>query len=199
VILKDAGVYSPMYDLFGPVFWQMMLENAAMNRASLNAERGVDTFFLSLAHESGKEILEVESLDFQIGLLTSDAAQKEAWKMLPVVAENFDAYVASYAFLYDAYATGDMAALEFAVFGNSANLAKTGDEKLDALIQTFNAEQEGDSEYSLTARNGHMADMAAEYLASGKKVFFVVGAGHMVGPGGIPALLEEMGFTVEKT
>ncbi len=60
------------------------------------------------------------------------------------------------------------------------------------------AELDDDSEYSLKSRNAGMADTAAGYLESGKKVFFVVGAGHMVGPDGIPALLKKMGYTVER-
>lgn len=198
-ILEDAGVYSPLYDAFGPVFWQLMLEAAAMDKADLNAETGVDSHFLELAHKEGKEVLEVESLEFQTGLLTSANAQEDAWAALPLIADNFDAYVKSYEFLFTAYSKGDIPALEFAVFGSSANQNGTGDEKLDELLKSLGAaEQEDNSEYMLSSRNVNMADAAASYLESGKKVFFVVGAGHMVGPDGIPALLEKMGYTVER-
>lgn len=198
-ILQDAGAYSPLYDAFGPVFWQLMLETAAMDKAGLNAESGVDSHFLELAHEGGKVILEVESLEFQIELLTSAKAQEDAWAALPLIADDFDAYVASYQFLYAAYSKGDISALEFAVFGASDSLSSTGDEQLDELLKNFGDEgQEDHSESMLTARNAGMADTAAGYLESGKKVFFVVGAGHMVGPDGLPALLEKMGYTVER-
>lgn len=198
-ILQDAGAYSPLYDAFGPVFWQLMLEAAAMDEANLNAESGVDSHFLELAHKEGKEILEVESLAFQTALLTSAKAQEDAWAALSLIADHFDAYAASYQFLFTAYSKGDIPALEFAVFGSSADQDGTGDEKLDELLENFSAaELDDDSEYSLKSRNAGMADTAAGYLESGKKVFFVVGAGHMVGPDGIPALLEKMGYTVER-
>ncbi len=41
-----------------------------------------------------------------------------------------------------------------------------------------------------------MTETALAYLASGDTVFFMVGAGHMVGDEGIAALLAEAGCTV---
>lgn len=199
-VLQEEGIYSPLYNAFGPVFWQTILEGAALKKAGLDSEKGIDSHFLSLAHESGKEILEVESLEFQIGLLVSDEAQKDAAALLPLLAERFEDCAKYYAYLYESYARGDMETISYLVNGNAQNPVNTGDASLDDLIRVMGeSESEWDSAYSTAARNRNMAQAAAEYLASGKKVFFVVGAAHMVGPDGIPALLEEMGYTVERT
>ena len=199
-ILQEAGSYSPLYDAFGPLFWETMLETAALEKANLDAANGVDSYFLSLAHESGREILEVESLDFQIALMTCEEALRDACALVPLLAEHFDTCASYYAHLYEAYAKGDLDALEYFLSGSSERYGGTGDSALDDLIRSmYETGEEWQSEYSIAARNESMAKAAAEYLASGKKVFFVVGAGHMVGPDGIPALLEGMGYTVERT
>jgi uncharacterized protein len=43
-----------------------------------------------------------------------------------------------------------------------------------------------------------MAKKIARYRESGKRHFVIVGAGHMVGDDGIPALLEQRGLDVER-
>jgi uncharacterized protein YbaP (TraB family) len=47
-------------------------------------------------------------------------------------------------------------------------------------------------------RNQHMADVAEKFLKGKEQAFVVVGAGHMVGPGGMVRLLEKRGYKVEQ-
>ena len=48
------------------------------------------------------------------------------------------------------------------------------------------------------SRNTVMAEKAAEFIRNGNNVFFMVGVSHFAGDKGIPALLTDMGYTVEK-
>ena len=48
----------------------------------------------------------------------------------------------------------------------------------------------------LTARNTKMAMAAQQFLDGGKRVFFVVGAAHMIGDDGIVSLLEYNGYSI---
>ena len=50
----------------------------------------------------------------------------------------------------------------------------------------------------LDERNPHLAQRIADLHASGQRVFAAVGALHMTGPGGLPALLAKMGFEVQR-
>jgi uncharacterized protein YbaP (TraB family) len=47
-------------------------------------------------------------------------------------------------------------------------------------------------------RNLHMADVAEQFLKGKDQAFVVVGAGHMVGPGGVVRILEKRGYKVEQ-
>ncbi|MCL2404898.1 MAG: TraB/GumN family protein [Defluviitaleaceae bacterium] len=46
----------------------------------------------------------------------------------------------------------------------------------------------------LTTRDRQMADRASEYMAEGKKVFFMVGAGHLIGEDNVIDLLVQRGY-----
>ncbi|RRD57179.1 TraB/GumN family protein [Comamonadaceae bacterium OH2545_COT-014] len=50
----------------------------------------------------------------------------------------------------------------------------------------------------LQARNGPMAERFAALHAEGQRVFLAVGALHMTGPQGMPALLRARGFSVRR-
>jgi hypothetical protein len=47
-------------------------------------------------------------------------------------------------------------------------------------------------------RNLHMADVAEQFLKGKEKAFVVVGAGHMVGQGGVVRILQKRGYRVEQ-
>ena len=47
-------------------------------------------------------------------------------------------------------------------------------------------------------RNLHMADVAEQFLKGKEQAFVMVGAAHMVGPGGVVRILEKRGYKVEQ-
>jgi hypothetical protein len=49
----------------------------------------------------------------------------------------------------------------------------------------------------ITERNQRWAKILGQALTGEGKIVVVVGAGHLIGPGGVPALLRQQGFTVE--
>lgn len=71
----------------------------------------------------------------------------------------------------------------------------------DALAQTVFAEMPvGTGEYRryFSDRNRRWVTELEKLLASNDKSLIVVGAGHLVGPDGLPALLEQAGYTVKR-
>lgn len=85
--------------------------------------------------------------------------------------------------------------------GSVAELWHSGD--VEALARLMNSAM-GSTDSPLyrrllTDRNRRWSTAIAQMLADNEDAMIVVGAGHLAGPVGVPALLEEAGFTVERT
>ena len=64
-------------------------------------------------------------------------------------------------------------------------------EEQKKLVEAYN-------DAMLTQRNLGMRDKAVQWLTAGDKVFFAVGAAHLVGEGGLVELLRSAGYSVEQ-
>lgn len=187
-VMTECGLYASAIDLYYPVLWSNLIESAQLGSLGADGELGIDTHFLNNAHETGKEIQEVESADFQYGMMAgySEALQIELLESALYSYENADEAKTELFELMEAWAGGDADALSALV--NDAPEFETDEE---ALLYT---------EYTdamFTQRNITMADFAEAALTSGKEVFICVGAAHVVGPGAMADLLTQRGYTVE--
>jgi hypothetical protein len=135
--------------------------------------------FLSKA--GGKKIVELESVDAQIRLLSgfSDSEQElfliRTLNDLKSVEKDTDA-------LLRAWTSGDMRGIE-------RLLSKDGAEgkKMASL-----------NEKLLYSRNREMASRIENLLRAKETAFVIVGAGHLVGEKGIIALLRQKGYSIEQ-
>lgn len=176
-LLKEDRVYSPLYDRYQPVLWIPLLEDIAIRRAGLNAQMGLDLYFLRRAKNEGREIVEVESMSEQMALLgsLSDTLQEE-WLRSYVEEGGIDRAAVELAELYNRWKRG---------------------EDISAAVGIGDPALETEMEKALIAdRNPSMTDAAEACLQEGGTTFFVVGAAHTGGSGGIAALLKSRGYTV---
>lgn len=187
-VLTECGVYMPALDLYNPVMWSNLIDTAQVESLGVVGELGIDMYFLNHAHETGKEIQEVESADFQYSMMAgfSEELQIELLESSLYSYKNMGETKTELFELTEAWATGDK----------------------DVLVELLNEEPEFETdeeallyaEYNdamLTQRNVTMADFAEAALTSGKEVFICVGAAHVVGPGAVADLLTQRGYTVE--
>lgn len=75
------------------------------------------------------------------------------------------------------------------------------DGDIDAIVNdAFEEMEPGSPSYRryFSDRNKKWVETAEQLLASNDQSLFVVGAGHLVGPDGLPALLEQAGYTVRR-
>ena len=186
--MTECGIYLSALDMYYPVMWSNLLDSAQLQTLDANGELGIDMHFLNDAHETGKEIQEVESAEFQYGMMAgfSEALQIELLESSLYSYEHMDETNTELFELMDAWADGDEEALltilnEEPEFENDEE-ALLYAEYTDAMI---------------TQRNITMADFAQNALTSGKEVFICVGAAHVVGPGAMADLLTQRGYTVE--
>ena len=195
--LTDNGIpYSPMYDMYNASFWNSLIDEVFLGKCDMSADYGVDAYFLERAHAEGLEILEVESLEFQTELLASAPDELMAVMIEGAVSQTQEDYNEAMEELYSAYASGDEKKLEELVY-ISADESEL-DDLSPAEIALLLRQIDDYNKSMLTDRNIGMAKAAEGYLEGGKSVFFVVGAGHMVGEHGIPQLLRNDGYEVDR-
>lgn len=179
-ILKTAGLYSSLYDRYKPIIWQSLIENAVISDTGLDELKGIDMYFLNLAHEDEKEIIELESANYQYGILSSFDMDMQVY-LLEESVNNYSDSLYNMKELYELYKKGNKDELEAFLF-----IEDEGNE----YDQIYN-------DALITIRNQNMTRNLEEYFAQDKNIFCTVGLAHIIGENGIADLLEKDGYKVE--
>lgn len=186
-ILQEKDLYMSIYDVYKPAFFQSLLENAISKDAGLDAEKGVDMYFIKLAKEDEKEILEVESLEIQCNLLTSNPIELDRIIISDYV-KNYDKNISEIKNLYSVWKQGNESEAEKLL--NAIDTEELTEEEIK-LVEEYN-------QRLINNRNYYMTDILEQYMNEGKNVFCTVGLGHVIGEEGIVKLMEKKGYNVEK-
>ncbi len=188
-IFKKAGQYSSSYDYMKPIVWVELVETIAAGNSGLSEQYGVDSNLIKRAKSENKEILEVESVQFQTNLLFNmpDDIQNVLFDSIAedeVIEESAEELKE----LYENWKKGTITEDEV-----TEEVDETEDmtEEEKKLLEQYN-------NILLYDRNIGMRDAALSYMKDGKKVMFVVGAAHFYGDKGILHLMEDAGCTVER-
>ena len=155
----------------------MMVATLPMMRNGMEAGLGIDKYFLDKADKSKKRIVELESAEWQLKLLSGITDQMLDQYLESTIGQDSLAEARK---LQDAWMSGDAARVDKLV---RESMAK-GPESLNKAL--------------LTDRNPHMADIAEQFLKGKEQGFLVVGAAHMVGKDGVVELLRQRGYKVEQ-
>ena len=159
----------------------MLITMTEMQKQGFDPELGIDKHFLAGAKEKNKKVLELESVEFQINLLSGfndDMQEKFLISTLGDVA-NLKTDVDK---MIDAWKRGDTAAMETFLF-------KQLKEKPE-FQPVFDK--------VLFDRNVGMVEKIEGYLKAKDKNFVVMGAGHLVGDKGILKALQTKNYKVEQ-
>lgn len=180
---ENADDYSE-YQLW---YISSVLELLAIEDAGLDSDLGLDQQLLISAHDDEKEIYEIETAEFQTELLIGFSDETYDLLLSDYSADNTDEITLAYTELYEAWRTGDLAAIEES---NETDVSEL-DEEQARIIADYNDQM-------LTERNAGMAQQAMSLADDGRNTLFVVGAAHFVGENGIIALLQNEGYSVER-
>ena len=192
---QDLGYTIETLNMCKPAMWSSLLDNIVLGETDLKSELGIDAHFLKLAKEMGKSVLEVESVEFQMNMLSEFPDELYELLLEGYLEVDMKEQAEATEQLFELWKKGDVD--EF-----TENVATDPDMDYTEEENGGYTEEEAEliKEYNdqmLFDRNIGMADAAEEYLASGKTVFYVVGAAHFIGEGGIIELMEERGYEVE--
>ena len=176
----DFGVAMLDFNIFRPWVVVTLLEQLQLQELGYNPQYGIDLYFINQAADSGQDIIELETADFQIALLS---ALPDELMILVLESSVEDPLTREDAeLLFQAWEDGDTAAMELLLF-----------EALDeepALAPYYDV--------LIYARNVTMAETIEGLLAEDETYFVVVGAGHLVGEDSIIDILAERGYLTEQ-
>jgi uncharacterized protein YbaP (TraB family) len=156
----------------------------AARRNGLDAAYGIDGRIGAEARALGKEVLSLETPELQAGLLIGqDDAATQAWVRSALDDLESGRAVATLVRLTDIWYFSRLADLER--YESWCKCIETVDQR--ALQQRL-----------IDQRNAPLARRIDAIHAAGHRVFVAVGALHMIGPNGLPALLAQAGYAVER-
>ena len=186
------GGWNDLYDYYNIGFWISTINSVkVMGISGFDFNNGVDKYFLGKAKADGKSVTDIEELSAQLNVINAytdalgDTLLLETFKEM----DNNRSFAEEIVNMYIAWASGDIDAID------EINRKSMDDESIPAELAP-DIEKYFDTVYY--SRNAGMAEKASEYLKNGDNLFFMVGAAHFCGEKGIPALLTDMGYTVEK-
>lgn len=141
---------------------------------------GVDRYFLDRV--SSQKVIEIESIEQQLALMSSFSDKEQQW-MLSQTLDEFD----------DAGKALQEMVLNW----------QTGDENafVEQTLEGFPKGKESKRIYQamFTDRNKSMANYIIKLASSKPGIYFVVvGAGHLIGSDGVPALIKKSGYSVSR-
>ena len=174
--LETAGLPAMMFTQLKPSMAAIMVLVLELQKMGLNPEQGMDKHFFTLAKEQGKQIVGLESLDFQIGLIT-DFTKAEGEALMRSTLKDLDQFKSKIGDLLKAWETGDS-------------------ERLQKLLNEFVEEEPALYKRLLTDRNKSWIPKIEEFSKGDKNTIVIVGAGHLVGKEGVVELLKKKGLKV---
>ena len=187
---KLLGVNIKVLENMKPWAVQNTIDAILTQKAGLDANKGIDTYFLGQAKNTNKEVYQVESAKFQMNLIMN--ASDTIYDIQFMSAESsstLDDLTKSTKELYKYWRTGDTEKMQKLLEGED-------DVKALNLSESQMKELEAYNDDMLFNRNKNMEKAIKELLSKKKNVFYIVGLAHFLGEGGILDLLEKDGYTV---
>jgi len=173
-----AGVELAPFAQFEPWFVGLTVALVALQQHGYDIEHGVENIIEQAADRDSKKRCGLETLDEQLGFLDGLESGLQHEILLQTLAEAGDIEAEMQAMLA-AWQDGDVRALA------------------RQLEQDFR-DYPGLDERLIYERNARWAEQLEAMLDGGDDVLLVVGALHLAGPRGLPALLERRGLKVRR-
>jgi uncharacterized protein YbaP (TraB family) len=164
--------------MFEPWFAGITVSVMALQAHGYDVQHGVEQVIEAAARQGGKPGCGLETLDGQLGMLDGLPMNLQAEILLQAIdeAKDVDQLIGP---MLEAWRAGDEAGLE-----------KSLEEDFDGYPEL--------ADVLIYSRNARWADQVSDMLRDGDAVLIVVGAMHLVGDKGLPALLEQRGYKVER-
>jgi uncharacterized protein YbaP (TraB family) len=176
--IRELGMDITMFNAFKPWFLAMTLSTLKLQSLGFNPAYGVDYYFYMKAKSSDKQIVGLETLEYQLNLFDKmslpdqDLFVYQTLRDLETIEREMNTIV-------HAWVSGDIVTLEKKLLENFTNYP----DLYAQLVEERNKTWLSKIETFLMKKEVHM---------------IVVGAGHLVGKDGLLELLVAKGYSVEQ-
>jgi uncharacterized protein YbaP (TraB family) len=174
--VEDAGLMMLMFEHMQPAMAALTLEVLELQRLGLDPDYGVDKYFFERARKEGRKLVALETVDFQISLIT-DFTKEEGEMLVKTTLEEIENTKKLFGEMQAAWRTGDAVKLE--------KLLNEVEEQAPVIFRRL-----------VTDRNRRWVPKIEELLTGGRNAIVIVGAGHLVGSEGVVELLRKKGLKV---
>ena len=174
--LQKAGLPIQMVEPLSPAMASLMLVALELKKMDLVSEYGLDKHFYSLAKEAGKKIVPLETIEFQMDLMTS-FSKEEGELLVKTTVRDIDTLQKELGTLLKAWQTGDTA-------------------KLEKLLNEAKADAPVIYKRLVTDRNKTWLPKIEELIKGTEPAIVIVGAGHLVGAQSLVEMLTKKGYKV---
>lgn len=173
---EEAGLPMMMLNSMKPGMAIVMLEAVELTRLGADPEYGEDQHFFKIAKETGRQIVPLETVDFQLDLMLSFSGADEQL-MVEKSLDDIDHEKKDYNDMVSAWKTGDAAGLE-----KMLNEMRTDAPNIFKKI--------------VADRTASWMPKVNDLLHGSQNAIIIVGAGHLVGPDGLVELLKKQNVKV---
>jgi uncharacterized protein len=174
--LAKSGLPAEMFDQFTPAMAALTLSMLGVQQLGLEPENGIDKHFFRLACAAGKQIIPLETVDFQIAMAT-DFSKEEGELLLKITLKEVDGLKKEIGDLVKAWKSGDA-------------------ESLEKLLNAASKEAPAIHKRLLIDRNRNWIPKIEELARAKNNAVVIVGAAHLVGKDGVVDLLRKRNFSV---
>jgi hypothetical protein len=175
--VKASGLPEALVDRERPWLAGIQLMFAQMSKLNFAASSGVDSILIAEAGKNHKELRYLETIAQQFALLMPDDPKLELQEFESGLKDLRDVSGGIQP-MVDAWSRGDQAKLDELINGDLKDYPQARKELLDD-------------------RNKRWVPQIETMLKENHVFFITVGAGHLTGPAGVPALLRADGYKVD--
>jgi len=176
---KLAGLSAAQLDIFRPWFAALTISNAAITRAGYDPMSGVDSKIEKAFAARGVKPKGLETAELQIKVFAGMTPEQEL-RYLRETIEEYEAAPVELDKMVDQWAKADLAGME------------------EMFITEMKVEEPELYAALLTNRNASWVTQIEVILAGSGVSFMAVGAGHLIGPESVIAMLTEKGIKAER-
>lgn len=182
--LKAACLPETLLATMSPEMVATTISVMSARRDGLDPSYGIDMMYAGLARGQGKPVASLETPDLQLGLLLGQTPSEVVAAVESALAD------------IEKGKASPLVARMARMWANSLLGELEGYERWCECLDT--PEERTMMKRLLDERNPGLARNIDTLHAEGRRVFAAVGSLHMVGPLGLPALLEKRGYKVER-